>query len=396
MTADDLNVPLGQTKPKKSRFTLPVTAPQIVAGLLGGVVLIFALWIVLVDDPTGGEPMAAARLAPSSLVSEAGKPAAPPVSVVSGQPPRQDAATGTVAGPSQTITVIDGSSGKRQEFTVPAPGAAADPKKGASLDQRLFEQSRHGPIPRIAPDGARPSEVYARPAPAASPDAPRVALIVSGLGIGARGTADAFARLPKPVTFALAPYAGDVEHLAERARNDGRETLLQVPMEPFDYPDNDPGPQTLLTSLGAEQNVDRLQWLMARFPGYVGIMNFMGARFTASEQSFAPILRETAKRGLIYIDDGSSPRSMASQMAGANAMPFVKADVTLDAAPTPAEIDRALARLEAIARERGSAVGVTSALPVAIEHAAKWAKAAAARGVVLVPISALTAKPRSS
>ncbi len=27
--------------------------------------------------------------------------------------------------------------------------------------------------------------------------------------------------------------------------------LLQVPMEPFDYPDNDPGPQTLLTSLDA-------------------------------------------------------------------------------------------------------------------------------------------------
>ena len=98
-------------------------------------------------------------------------------------------------------------------------------------------------------------------------------------------------------------------------------------MEPFDYPDNDPGPQTLLTSLDAEQNIDRLHWLMSRFQGYVGIANYMGARFTASEQALAPVLRETAKRGLIYFDDGSSPRSLAGQIAGANNLAFAKADV---------------------------------------------------------------------
>ena len=55
-------------------------------------------------------------------------------------------------------------------------------------------------------------------------------------------------------------------------------------MEPFDYPDNDPGPQTLLTSLTPEQNLDRLHWLMSRFQGYVGLISYMGARLTASQQ----------------------------------------------------------------------------------------------------------------
>ena len=114
---------------------------------------------------------------------------------------------------------------------------------------------------------------------------------------------------------------------------------------------------------------------MSRFQGYVGITNYMGARFTASEQALAPVLRETAKRGLIYFDDGSSPRSLASQIAGANNLAFAKADVVIDAVPTAAEIDRALARLEAMARERGIAVGIAGALPVAIERIAKWAKA---------------------
>jgi hypothetical protein len=167
-------------------------------------------------------------------------------------------------------------------------------------------------------------------------------------------------------------------------------------MEPFDYPNNDPGPQTLLTSLTSQQNIDRLYSVMSRFQGYVGIANTMGAKFTASEPSFAPILRETAKRGLIFVDDGSNPRSAAGRIAGANNLPFARADVILDSVPTPAEIDRALGRLEMAARERGVAVGIASALPVSIDHIAKWAQAAASRGLLLVPISAVAVKAKQS
>src|SRR5262249_1256163 len=164
------------------------------------------------------------------------------------------------------------------------------------------------------------------------------------------------------------PYGTDVDRVVARARGEGHEILLQVPMEPFDYPDNDPGPQTLLISLAPEQNIDRVQWLMSRFQGYVGVTNYMGARFTANEQAFTPIMREIAKRGLIYIDNGASPRSLAGQIAGANMMPYAKAGIAIDAVPTPVEIDRALAKLEAVAKEKGSAVGIAGALPVTIDR----------------------------
>ena len=135
---------------------------------------------------------------------------------------------------------------------------------------------------------------------------------------------------------------------------------------------------------------------MGRFQGYVGLTSAMGARFTASEPSFAPILRETGKRGLIFVDDGSNPRSVAGRIAGANSLPFAKADVVLDSVPTSAEIDHALGRLEMLAREHGSAVGVASALPVSIEHIGKWAKAAESRGILLVPITAVALKAKQS
>ena len=219
---------------------------------------------------------------------------------------------------------------------------------------------------------------------------------MSGLGVSANLTRQAIEKLPPSVTLAFPPYGYEVDRAVTRARAKGHETLLQVPMEPFDYPDNDPGPQTLLTSLSAEQNIDRLHWLMSRFQGYVGIVNYMGGRFMTSEQPLAPVLRETAKRGLIFVDDGSVPRSLAGQITAANSLTFAKAEILLDAVPTPAHIDQALARLEALARERGTAVGAASTLPASIERIAEWAKTAGARGILLVPISAIANKPKSS
>jgi hypothetical protein len=96
------------------------------------------------------------------------------------------------------------------------------------------------------------------------------------------------------------------------------------------------------------------------------------------------------------VEDGTSPRSLAGQLAGTNNLPYAKADLTIDAVPTAPEIDRALARLEKTARERGIAVGIASALPASIERIALWAKAAESHGILLVPISAAAARGKSS
>lgn len=402
MAADDLSAPLGQNRAPRRRLTLPLVIPQAVLGLLSLFVVILAGWAIIVDEPFGGEPWAVAS-ADLTAVRTGGKPdeAGPLPSLQAA-----NAGPATVAPPpgSKTVTIIDGISGKREEITIPStvlPGSPdaketrSDTKSAGGIDQRLVEASRHGPLPKVAADGTRASDLYARPVKgiAGKPNAPRIAIVVGGLGIGGAATSDALGKLPGPVTLAFAPYASNLADLAARARAGGHEILLQVPMEPFDYPDNDPGPQTLLTSLEASQNIDRLHWLMSRFQGYVGIANFMGARFTSSEPALAPVLREASKRGLLYLDDGSSQRSLVSQIAGANNLTFGKADAIIDAVPTAADIDRALGRLETLARERGTAVGMASALPVSIDRIANWAKAAEARGVLLVPISALARRP---
>ncbi|MDQ2953765.1 MAG: divergent polysaccharide deacetylase family protein [Pseudomonadota bacterium] len=386
MAPDDLNTPLGQKKAAKKSALLPVSVAQAIAAGLGLFVVVFILWAAIADNPLGGEPMVVVSAEPPAL-PQVQKPEAAPL-------PYDGPTASTSAKPSaltKTITIIDGSSGKTQEIVIPG---AADAKPAAGVNSRLAENSRHGPIPIIASDGARPSDVYARPLKSGQPSAPRVALIIGGLGVASGGTAEALAKMPGPVTLAFAPDGSDLENPVARARDAGHEMLLQVPMESPDYSETDPGAHTLLTSLPAEQNIDRLHWLMSRFQGYVGIGNFIGGRFSASESALAPVLRETAKRGLIYVDDGSSPRSIASQVA-ANTLPYAKVEILIDASPKADDIDKALSRLEALARERGTAVGMGQALPVTLDRVAKWAKAAAARGIVLVPISAVAGKAKS-
>jgi polysaccharide deacetylase 2 family uncharacterized protein YibQ len=388
VASDDLNAPLGLGKAKQLS-KLPVSAPQILAGALGLSGLVVVGWAMFVHDPLGGQPVAVVetKLVPVTQ-DDGGKTI---------RPPARDEAAKAIAPPpgSKTVTIIDGSSGARQQVVIPDNSAgSAKPL----LDSKLLEATRHGSIPKIGPDGARPSTRYAQPRdlPPDKKDAPLVAIVIGGLGISASGTADAFTKMPAPVTLALAPYGADLERLAERARTAKHELLLQVPMEPFDYPDNDPGPQTLLTSLTPEQNIDRLHWLMSRVQGYVGLISYMGARFSASEQSMSPVLRDIAKRGLIYVDDASSSRSIAGQLAGTQNLPFAKADVVLDVVPSSAEIDRALARLEMRARDNGTAVGYATAKSSTIARITEWIKKAETKGIILVPITMVAIKAKSS
>lgn len=412
MTTDDLSAPLGQRRSRR-RPAIRVPVPYVIAGALALFLGGFVVWAAIGDDPLGGEPMA---VVPTHLPAvAAAKPATHQPAEAPGGPgrydgpaqaaspnPLQKAEPAKAAAPpdgTQTVNIINGMTGARQEVTIPAPGAAgsaAAPAIIAPADAKFVEMTAQGPVPKIAADGVRPADAFAQPvkALAGKPDAPRIALIVGGLGVSTKTTSDAIARLPGPVTFAFVPYGSDAA-LVARARAAGHEILLQVPMEPFSYPDNDPGPQTLLTSLAPQQNLDRLHWVMSRLQGYVGIIDMMGARFTASEQSFAPVLQDIASRGLIFVDDGANPRSVAGRIAGADNLPFARAEVIVDSVPTPTEIDRALGRLETAARAHHFAVGIASALPASIDHIAKWAKAAEGHGVILVPITAVARKQES-
>jgi polysaccharide deacetylase 2 family uncharacterized protein YibQ len=264
----------------------------------------------------------------------------------------------------------------------------------------LVEESQYGPLPKVAPDGRRPIDVYARPSKYAVKPAPgekpRIAVLINGMGLSDGVTAEAIKGLPAPISVAYGAYGRNLQDWVERARGAGHEVLLQVPLEPLDYPTNDPGPHTLLTTLPPEENMKRLQWLMSRFTGYVGVTNLMGAKFETTQAALTPMLEEIKARGLLFVDDGSVKDSAGSKVAGAIGLDYAAADVQIDAVPSPADIAKALSNLEAVAKERGAAIGVASAKPDTIKQISQWAGQLQGKGIILIPVSAAIRSQRQS
>lgn len=254
----------------------------------------------------------------------------------------------------------------------------------------LIASGPNGPLPVISSSGRRASSAYARPTGLSAETAtlPRLALVVGGLGISETATRNAIDNLPPEVTLSFAPYGRQLQQWIDRAREAGHEVLLELPMEPYDYPANDPGPYTLLTSLSPGDNLDRLSWLMSRFSGYFGVTAYQGAKFTSSKTAMEPIFEALESRGIMYVDTGVSPRSVGPELASTLGLAWTKGDVVVDPALTPRSIDAALANMEEQARANGSVVGFGSGFPITVERIRKWSEGLGERGLILVPVSA--------
>ena len=268
---------------------------------------------------------------------------------------------------------------------VDAPaGIAATALAGAvSLvgDQALMETTSLGPLPRIAADGRKPMNVYGR-AYDSRDKRPKVAIVVGGLGVGQAITDAALERLPAEVTLAFTPYGQTLAANVATARARGHEVLIETPMEP------EPGPYTLSRG-GAVKNTLRLKWMMSRVAGYAGLINTHGAPLLSNHPDAAFVLGETARRGLFFVENNDDPRSVARQAAVSAGAPYAKADGLIGRTPTREAIEKECASLEGYAKAHGAALVVTDALPVTIDRVTAWAKALGAKGLALVPASAI-------
>lgn len=391
---DELHQPLGQDRadpPRggKARRSLAVVG----AGLVTAVVGAGALFVATRDPlalSLGGRSFFVAKIEPY-------KPPEPPAAPPPWMNTQAEALPATSRDPVATVVEVEQQAGVKVT-RAGARGAGPGPliieveSSGVRLppapDNRVAEKSRYGTLPRIGADGAKPMDVYSRPfvAPARlKADAPKIALVLGGLGLNPQSTEAAINQLPEAVTLAFAPYGAAVAEAAAHARARGHETLLQAPMEPFDYPRNNPGPHTLLTSGG---EVEDLRWLMARFTGYAGVVNFLGGRFTADEKALTAALGEILQRGLFFLDDGASPQSIAPDVAARLSLPSARVDVILDGRATPQALDAALAQLEAQALKNGSAIGFANAQLATIARLARFAHDAERHGVAIAPVSA--------
>jgi uncharacterized protein len=219
---------------------------------------------------------------------------------------------------------------------------------------------------------------------------PRIAVVLSGLGLSDSATEAAINNLPPAITLSFSPYARDLERWIALARARGHEVMLDLPMEPSTFPNEDPGPQGLLVNLSAEDNLDRLDWVLSRGSAYVGLAGSMGSRFTASRRAMKPILQDVKARGLMFLDRRTTEESVVPEIALEIGLPRAINNRSVDERQASrVAIDARLAQIERIALTEGYAVAMAEPYPVTLNRLADWATELIGRGFVIAPISAL-------
>ncbi len=330
--------------------------------------------ILLFGNPRAADPVVLLDLKPAQ---QAGLRRLPPPPLPAQAQTPQPRATATTLPPKIVPAVID-------KPVYADHALVADPA--------LLEQTAQGPLPKIADDGRTPMQAYA-PVVQTQSRIP-IAVVIGGLGISAKATASALSQLPAGITLSFAPYSDDAQRWVSEARRLGHEVLLEVPMEPYDFPDSDPGQETLRAGGNEMANIQRLVWAMTRFTGYAGVTNLLGGRFMSDPESLSPVMTFVSRRGLLFFDNGSAARSAAPDVARSLSAPFVQSAVTLDNIQTAMEIDARLSELESRARNGGAASGVGFVYPVTLDRVAQWSKGLGERGFVLVPASALVSRQK--
>ncbi len=386
----DLHKPLGQGDRRRPRRIMHISWRA--AASLAAVTVVFglSLFSALTPLPLRGLP-------PNQQPAQSSDPdtkneAASQVSSDAGM-----SATRPAAGANVERTVTDNGTvvtkyspkarGGSGPLLIDTPRVGQDPRMAATPNELLLEDSPQGRLPTVGPDGLRPVDQYARPWSGAR--GTRIAIVVGGLGLSQTGTQRAIRELPGEITLAFAATGNSLQRWMQEARRDGHEILLQIPLEPFDYPSNDPGPGTLLTTAKPATNMAYLHEAMASITNYTGIMNYLGGKFLADANSLEPVMRDISKRGLLFFDDGSSARSLSGQIAKAIGMPQAFADAQIDGQLDQQAILRHLDELERIALRKGSAIGVGSAFDETIDAVRQWSEEASRRGIEIVAISAL-------
>ena len=276
------------------------------------------------------------------------------------------------------ITLPDGS-GFADNGQTATPQAPASPLAQAPI-AGLVQTTNDGPLPVIAPNGLTPASAYARPFK--SDGRPMVALIVGGLGLNPTTTREAIDQLPPQVTLSFVPYTAGLQGWIDLARASGHEVLIEVPMQPSNYPDNDPGPQTLMANARTDDLLSHLNWALSRCTGFFGVSNYQGSAFFKDKGGVSTFMGALKSRGVAFVDDGTA-RGMDGAWARASADRIVDNQINATA------INAQLAGLENTAKSRGSALGTGFAYPVTLAVAYAWTRSLDAKGLQLAPASAL-------
>lgn len=199
--------------------------------------------------------------------------------------------------------------------------------------------------------------VVEKPTPPVKDQKPKIAIIIDDIGYDKK-IALALCDLNSDITFSVLPFAPFGAYISERLHAKGSQLMLHLPMEPVDYPNVNPGPGAILSSMSADVLLDQLRKNIADISNIVGVNNHMGSALTTRSDQMNQIFTILKKKNLFFVDSRTASKSQCKASARLLKIKFAQRDVFLDNFQDTEYITGQFKQLVALAKKHGSAIGI--------------------------------------
>lgn len=262
------------------------------------------------------------------------------------------------------------------------PKTEQTPKKVEAIPAKTpVNDDHHDPINSVINDSISEPKTTS----AAYDNRPSIVMIIGGLGLSKSVTNSAM-KLPPSITLGFSPYSNDIDKLSYEAISKGHEILINLPLEPVDYPIDDPGPMGLISDLSDSKNIQRLKFILSLVENCQGVYSIEKEKFTKSPISTRNLLDELKKENKLFLYGVGGRNSLITQLAAKEGFDLFTNDQIIDEEISSDAILNKLLLLEEEAKANGMAIGIGNSYPITIEIIEKWAASLDNKGIQLVPL----------
>jgi polysaccharide deacetylase 2 family uncharacterized protein YibQ len=202
-----------------------------------------------------------------------------------------------------------------------------------------------------------------------------------------------FMKLGVPFTAAVLPRTKGTREWSDRLAGAGHELIVQLPMEPMNYPQRDPGPGAILVDMPAGQIQREVKKNLSDVPHAVGATSYMGQMTLGDETAMGAVMQELKRAKIFYLDSRTIPTSVAADRASREGVLCFRIDTMLEA---PGRYDAQVKTMNRLlddaidlARRRGYAIVLAHPDRAAVDVLKRAVPKLKRSGVRFLPVSTL-------
>ncbi|MFZ3047690.1 MAG: divergent polysaccharide deacetylase family protein [Desulfatirhabdiaceae bacterium] len=186
---------------------------------------------------------------------------------------------------------------------------------------------------------------------------PRAAIIIDDMGYDIQ-IAKRLIQIDSAITWSVLPGSPFQKQIVQMASEANVELMLHLPMEPREFPQINPGPGALLSTMIPDQLIAQLNSDLDAVDHIRGVNNHMGSRLAELSPQMDQVLSTIKLRNLFFIDSLTTSGSMIRSSARLFRVPFAQRDVFLDHVSGREAVRKQIHLLIQTAVRRGHAIAI--------------------------------------